>query len=185
MTLIGLIVALVIVGVLLWLVNCKQGGATGTIRSDLAACAPKTVSCTSRSWGRSSITSTASCAVPFARKLACALFARFDLIAHEDLRIARMVHGNLAKSIHDAAWGQFLGALQSKAESAGKWCVPVDPRGTSQACAACGAVAKKELPEREHRCDCGFIAHRDVNAAQNILARGLRVGLLTEARGSQ
>jgi putative transposase len=116
-----------------------------------------------------------------ARKLACTIFSRFDLVAHEDLQIARMVRGNMAKSIHDAAWGQFLRALQSKAEGAGKWCVPVDPRGTSQACAACGAVAKKELSERVHRCDCGFVAHRDHNAALNVLARGSRVGQLTEA----
>jgi putative transposase len=116
----------------------------------------------------------------FARKLACVLFSRFDLIAHEDLDISRMVRGNLAKSIHDAAWGQFLGALRDKAESAGRWCVPVDPRGTFQICVACGAVKKKELSQRQHVCPCGFSVHRDVNAAQNILARGLRVGQPTK-----
>jgi putative transposase len=119
--------------------------------------------------------------IDFARKLAAALYSRFDMIAHEDLQIARMVHGNLAKYIYDAAWGQFLDALRSKAENAGKWCIAVDPRWTSQICAACGTVVKKELSEREHRCDCGFVAHRDHNAALNILARGLRVGQLTEA----
>jgi len=118
----------------------------------------------------------------FARKLACALFARFDLVAHEDLAIARMARGNLAKSIHDAAWGQFLGALALKAENAGKHCVAVDPRGTSQTCPACGAVAKKALEERQHNCSsCGFVAHRDHAAAQVILGRGLRLGQLTEA----
>ena len=121
----------------------------------------------------------------FARKLAAVLFARFDLIVHEDLTISRMVRGNLAKSIYDAAWGQFLWALACKAESAGKWCVPVDPRGTSQTCPRCGTVAKKALSQREHRCDCGFSAHRDHAAAQVILARGLRVGQLTEAHLEQ
>jgi len=117
----------------------------------------------------------------FARKLACALFSRFDLVAHEDLQIARMVHGSLGKSIHDAAWGQFLVALQSKAENAGKWCVPVDPRGTSQTCPQCGAVAKKTLDERKHECSCGFSAHRDHAAALVILGRGLRPVQLTKA----
>jgi putative transposase len=117
----------------------------------------------------------------FARKLAVVLFARFDLVAHEDLQIARMVRGNLAKSIYDAAWGQFLRCLALKAENAGKHCIAVDPRGTSQICSACGAVEKKELSQRQHRCDCGFTAHRDHNAALNVLARGLRVGQLTEA----
>ncbi len=119
----------------------------------------------------------------FARKLAGALFERFDLVAHEDLEIARMVrsmNGHFAKSIKDASWGQFLGCLALKAENAGKHCVAVDPRGTSQACPACGVVAKKELGERQHRCPCGFSAHRDHAAAQVILGRGLRPGQLTE-----
>ena len=117
----------------------------------------------------------------FARKLACVLFVRFDLVAHEDLEITHMARGNLSKYVYDAAWGVSLRALALKAESAGKWCVPVDPRGTSQICPACGTVAKKELSEREHRCDCGFFAHRDHAAAQVILGRGLRLGQLTEA----
>ena len=116
----------------------------------------------------------------FARKLACALFSRFDLIAHEDLHISGMVRGVLAKSIYDAAWGKFFAALALKAESAGKWCVPVDPRGTSQECSACGTVVEKLLEERQHRCSCGFVTHRDHNAALNIRARGLHAGQLTE-----
>jgi putative transposase len=117
----------------------------------------------------------------FARKLAVALLFRFDLVAYEDLVISRMVHGILAKSIHDAAWGVFLRCLTLKAEEAGRWAVAVDPRGTSQACPVCGAVATKPLSQREHRCDCGFVAHRDHAAAQVILGRGLRLGQLTEA----
>jgi putative transposase len=117
----------------------------------------------------------------FARKLACALFARFDLVAYEDLAISRMVRGNLAKSIHDAAWGRFLSALTCKAEGAGKYAIAVDPRGTSQTCPRCGTVATKTLDQREHHCACGFVAHRDHAAAQVILGRGLRLGQLTEA----
>jgi putative transposase len=117
-----------------------------------------------------------------ARKLACDVFSRFDLVVHEDLAISRMVHGNLAKSICDAAWGVFLRCLALKAEEAGKHVVAVDPRGTSQACAACGTVVSKTLDERRHRCpSCGFEAHRDHNAALVILGRGLRPGQLTEA----
>jgi len=109
----------------------------------------------------------------FARKLACETFARFDLVAHEDLNIKGMVHGNLAKSIHDASWGMFIGALQSKAECAGKWCVPVDPRGTSIRCSECGRDVQKTLSEREHACPCGARMSRDLNAAINVFKLGM------------
>lgn len=121
----------------------------------------------------------------FTRKLAATLFDRFDLIAYEDLAISRMVHGTLGKSIHDAAWGKFLSALVSKAEEAGKHAIAVDPRGTSQRCSGCGTVVKKTLSEREHRCTCGLILHRDENAARNVLALGLSAGQLTEAECSK
>jgi len=117
----------------------------------------------------------------FARKLAVALFDRFDLIVHEDLTISCMAHGNLAKSIYDASWGVFLRCLALKAEEAGRHVIAVDPRGTSQTCPVCGTVAAKPLEQREHRCACGFVAHRDHAAALCVLGRGLRLGLLTEA----
>ena len=107
------------------------------------------------------------------RKVVVELFRRFDLVAYEDLNIRGMVHGNLSKSIHDAAWGQFIHDLTCKAESAGKHAVAVDPRGTSQKCSACGAVVQKSLGDRVHACACGLVVHRDLNAARNILALGL------------
>lgn len=110
----------------------------------------------------------------FARKLAVELYDRYDLIAHEDLHIARMTRGNLGKSIHDAAWGVFLHALACKAEEAGKHLVAVDPRGTTKRCSRCSADVSKTLAEREHVCDrCGLRLGRDHNAAINIHALGL------------
>lgn len=110
----------------------------------------------------------------FARKLAVDLVEKHDIIALEDLQITRMVHGNLAKSILDAAWGMFRHATQCKAEEAGKWCVAVDPRGTSQTCSGCGVRVPKELSVRVHVCDrCGLRVHRDHNSAINIRALGM------------
>jgi putative transposase len=109
-----------------------------------------------------------------ARKLAAALFSHFDLVAFEALNIAGMVqHPNLSKSISDAAWNTFIVALTCKAENAGKWAVPVNPRGTSQRCSGCGIVVAKALAERWHSClHCGLSLHRDHNAAINVLRLG-------------
>ena len=46
---------------------------------------------------------------------------------------------------------------------------------------SCGTVTPKPLGEREHRCPCGFVVHRDHAAALVIEGRGLRLGQLTEA----
>ena len=52
----------------------------------------------------------------FARKQANALVTSNDLIAYEHLQIRNMVKNHtLAKSIHDAAWGQFLAWVKSYA----------------------------------------------------------------------
>ena len=99
---------------------------------------------------------------------------RYDTIAVEDLNIAGLKRSRLAKSVSDAAWGQFLHALDVKAEEAGRTVVRVDPRGTSQECAGCGHTpdTKKTLAVRTHECEsCGLVLDRDHNAALNILAR--------------
>ena len=111
----------------------------------------------------------------FARKTAKDLVSRFDVIVHEDLNIRGLASGRLAKSVNDAAWGLLLRCIELKAEEAGVHVIGVDPRGTSQECSQCGAIVRKELSEREHRCGaCGTVLGRDHNAALNVLARGRR-----------
>lgn len=109
-----------------------------------------------------------------ARKTASSLVSRFDLIAMEDLNISGLCAGMLSKSVNNAGWRVLQHAIVCKAESAGKHVVFVDPRHTSQLCSACGQTVSKDLAERVHRCDCGYVADRDVNAARNILQRGLK-----------
>jgi putative transposase len=100
------------------------------------------------------------------------LVANYDLIAFEKLNIKGLAQGRLAKSILDAAWGELIWQITYKAESAGKWAIPVNPKGTSIRCSQCGADVRKTLAERRHVCACGANLDRDHNAALNVLALG-------------
>jgi putative transposase len=115
----------------------------------------------------------------FAHQLSRRLINRFGLIAVEDLNIKGLAKTKLAKSILDAAWGQFLFYLTYKAEEAGKRVVKVDPRGTSQTCPSCGEIQKKVLSDRTHRCPCGLVLDRDHAAALVILDRAAGVAAAT------
>ena len=77
----------------------------------------------------------------------------------------------MARRIGDAGWAQFIELLTGKAESAGGHVVKVDPKNTTQECSRCGEMVRKSLAVRVHRCECGLVLDRDVNAALNILAR--------------
>lgn len=101
------------------------------------------------------------------------LVSDYDLIAFENLNIKGMVRGNLAKSIYDAAWGELVWQISYKAESAGRWAIPVNPRGTSIRCSQCGSDVRKTLADRQHVCACGASLDRDHNAAINVLALGM------------
>ncbi len=107
----------------------------------------------------------------FSHKLSRSLVGRFTHIAFENLNIVGLARGMLARSVHDAAWNQLVCMTVYKAANAGGTVVLVDPRGTSQTCPDCGAVAAKTLAVREHRCACGCTLDRDVAAARVILGR--------------
>lgn len=110
----------------------------------------------------------------FTHKLSRVYADSYDLIAVEKLNINGMIQGRLAKSILDAAWGQFINRLRYKVEETGSQLVDVNPHGTSQECSKCGNTVKKDLSQRIHDCpNCGLLLCRDENAAINILNRGL------------
>ena len=118
----------------------------------------------------------------FHSKTADRLFTQCEEVAVEDLKISNMVKNHhLAKSISDAAWGNFRLILQSKAAKAGKQLTKVDPKYTSQKCSGCNSIVKKSLSIRVHDCpDCGLVLDRDHNAAINIkkAAVALRGGVV-------
>ena len=113
----------------------------------------------------------------FAHQESRKLVNRFGLIVFEDLDIPDMQsNGNrvVNRGIADVAWGQFVQFTTYKAESAGRAVLRVNPRGTTQICSGCGQVVPKDLSVRVHECPhCGLKLDRDLNAALNILARGL------------
>lgn len=114
----------------------------------------------------------------WSNQLAHALISVFQVIVFEDLSIQKMQENGFSKgfnkSIADVAWRQLISATQSAAESAMRTVVLVDPRNTSQMCSQCGKMVPKSLTERVHKCDCGLVMDRDLNAARNILALGLQ-----------
>lgn len=113
------------------------------------------------------------------------LVRKYDAIFAENLNVKGMVRGYLSKSISDAGWSTLLQWISVKAESAGREFLKVNPRGTSQKCSSCGATAAKGLAERVHRCACGLVLDRDVNAALNVKALGLSARRAASAIGEQ
>ncbi|WP_276298985.1 RNA-guided endonuclease InsQ/TnpB family protein [Halorussus lipolyticus] len=111
----------------------------------------------------------------FLHKLSNYYAREYDLVAVEDLDAKGLVElpGN-SRNRAGSAWGMFLRMLEYKCERQGTHFVAVNPRGTTKECASCGVETDKPLWVREHSCpSCGFKADRDVNAAWNILSRGL------------
>jgi putative transposase len=95
----------------------------------------------------------------------------------EDLCIAGLGRTRLAKSVHDAGWSAFTGMLEYKARLHGRTFARIGRfEPTSQVCSACGVKdGPKPLSVRTWTCAaCGTVHDRDVNAARNILALGLR-----------
>src|SRR5256886_1584079 len=111
----------------------------------------------------------------FARKTANTLVSSHDLIAYEHLQIRNLVKNRkLAKSMHDAAWGQFLSWVKAYGIMHDVPIIAVAPQYTSQDCSGCGERVKKTLSTRTHVCpSCGLVLDRDENAAVNILAKAL------------
>ena len=111
----------------------------------------------------------------FAHKLSDKLTKENKVIVFEDLKVQNMVKNHtLASAIMDAAWGKLRQFTAYKAERRGGRVILVNPGGTSQKCSGCGETVPKELSERVHDCPgCGLVVDRDVNAARNILERGL------------
>ncbi|BAY65093.1 transposase, IS605 OrfB family protein [Calothrix brevissima NIES-22] len=111
----------------------------------------------------------------YCKRLAYSVIQSNDLVAYEDLNVKGLVRNrHLAVGISDAGWYTFRSWLEYFGHKYGKVTIAVPPQNTSQNCANCGEKVQKSLSTRTHVCPhCGFHQDRDINAAINILRRGL------------
>ena len=113
----------------------------------------------------------------FLHKLSTNLVKTYDIIVIEDLKSKNLMKNHkLAKAIGNASWYEFRTMLEYKCKWYGKQLIIVPPHYTSQECSNCHYNSgKKTLDIREWTCEsCGVHHDRDINAAKNILTKGLK-----------
>ena len=113
-------------------------------------------------------------------KFSSALVKHNAAIFVGDVASSKLVKTKMAKSTLDAGWSMLKTMLEYKSHQAGIVFEVVSESYSTQTCSCCGTIpasspkGRAGLRIREWTCsDCGAVHDRDVNAAKNILARGL------------
>jgi len=130
-----------------------------------------------------------------------AITDEYSAIVVEDLKVKNMTKSakgtkdkpgknvkaksGLNRSLLDSGLSSFLYQLEYKTQYRQGEFVKVNPAYTSQACSACGHVAKENRKTQDKFCcvECGHTENADVNAAKNILASAGEALPLTRAKG--
>lgn len=116
----------------------------------------------------------------FQHKVTHKLASENQVVCMEDLDVKGMMRNHrLAKSISDASWSEFCRKLEYKMADHGGILIKV-PRTypSSQRCSCCGRIEHKvrDLSVRRWTCPaCGTEHDRDINAARNILEKGIEM----------
>ena len=127
----------------------------------------------------------------YQHKLSTRIVHENQVICVESLAVKNMVKNHcLAKAISDVGWGEFVRQLEYKSQWYGRTLIKIDRwYPSSKTCYDCKHVVEDlPLDVREWVCPkCGVWHDRDINAARNILAKGLSVsacgGSVRPARG--
>jgi IS605 OrfB family transposase len=112
-------------------------------------------------------------------KLSSQLVKGFGAIFVGNVNASGLAQTRMAKSVLDAGWSAFRTMLQYKCDDAGVWFEEVNEAYSTQTCSCCGSRTGPKgvagLGIRRWECSsCGTLHDRDINAARNILATGLR-----------
>ena len=116
----------------------------------------------------------------YLHKLSKKIIDENQIICIESLLVKDMMNDSeLARNISDVSWSRFISMLVYKANWYGRTIVKV-PKDypSSQLCHACGYKNSitKDLAIRKWICPkCGSIHDRDINAARNILSKGIEM----------
>ena len=116
----------------------------------------------------------------YLHKLSKKIINENQVIALEDLKVKDMEQNNkLARNITDASWSRLVSMLIYKANWYGRKVIKVPSTyPSSQLCSICGYQNSitKSLNIRKWVCPkCGSIHDRDINAARNILSKGIEI----------
>ena len=119
----------------------------------------------------------------YIQKITTDIVKNYDTIVIEDLKVSNMLKNHhLAHKIEHQSWYEFRRELEYKCDWYGKQLIVVSPNNTSRICSSCGQknhefdnlTQNEWLKTREWTCPTCHQHHdRDVNAAMNILNKGL------------
>ncbi|WP_414859614.1 RNA-guided endonuclease InsQ/TnpB family protein [Piscinibacterium candidicorallinum] len=114
----------------------------------------------------------------FLHQFSSQLVREHGCIVVGDVNAQALAQGPHAKSVLDAGWSTLRTMLKYKSDDAAVWFLETSESHTTRTCSHCGErtgpSGVEGLAVRRWACaHCGWAHDRDVNAARNILKRGL------------